>query len=71
MTLLPILKKLKCSVLAVNGKLDTQVDAKANLTKITETLTAAGDRDFETVAIPGLNHLLQPSLTAMFLNIPK
>ena len=57
------LKKLKCSVLAINGKLDTQVDAKANLAMITQTLTSAGNTNFETVAIPGLNHLLQPALT--------
>ena len=65
------LGKVKCPVLAVNGKLDTQVDARDNLSLITQILTKSGNRDFETVAIPGLNHLLQPALTGDFTEYAK
>ncbi len=65
------LGKIKCPVLAVNGKLDTQVDARDNLSVITQILTKSGNRNFETVAIPGLNHLLQPALTGDFSEYAK
>ena len=57
------LSKLTCSVLAINGQKDTQVLAGENLAKIKEILTKSGNKDFETVAIPNLNHLLQTAKT--------
>ena len=57
------LSKLTCSVLAINGQKDTQVLAGENLAKIKEILTKSGNKDFETVAIPNLNHLLQTAIT--------
>jgi len=57
------LAKVKCPVLAVNGSKDTQVDAKSNLAEIKAVLTKSKNKDFETVEIPGLNHLLQNATT--------
>jgi pimeloyl-ACP methyl ester carboxylesterase len=57
------LAKVTCSVLAVNGTKDTQVDAASNLAKIREVLTKSGNKHFETKALPGLNHLLQTAGT--------
>jgi pimeloyl-ACP methyl ester carboxylesterase len=57
------LSKVKCSVLAVNGEKDMQVNAVENLGIIKEVLTKSGNKDFETVAIPNLNHLLQTAKT--------
>ena len=53
------LSKVKCSVLAINGSKDTQVDAKSNLARIREILTKNGNKDFEIKELAGLNHLLQ------------
>jgi pimeloyl-ACP methyl ester carboxylesterase len=57
------LSKVKCSVLAINGEKDTQVNAGENLGKINGTLTKSGNKDFKTVEIPHLNHLLQTAVT--------
>lgn len=53
------LSKVKCPVLAIDGEKDTQVDAIRNLALTKEILTESGNKDFETKALPGLNHLLQ------------
>jgi alpha-beta hydrolase superfamily lysophospholipase len=57
------LSKVKCSVLAINGEKDKQVDAGSNLGLIKKILTQNGNKDFEVKALPGLNHLLQTSTT--------
>jgi uncharacterized protein len=57
------LSAVKCSVLAVNGEKDTQVNAAENLSKIKEVLTKSKNKHFEVVALPGLNHLLQTANT--------
>jgi fermentation-respiration switch protein FrsA (DUF1100 family) len=57
------LSKVKCSVLAVNGKKDTQVDAATNLAAIKAILTKSGNKDFDTRSLPNLNHLLQTAVT--------
>lgn len=57
------LVKLKCPVLALNGTLDKQVNAEANLAGIQAALTKAGNKRFEAVAMPGLNHLFQTTST--------
>jgi hypothetical protein len=59
----PALAKVKCPVLALNGEKDTQVSAKANLPVIRETLEASGNKDFEVVELPGLNHLFETAKT--------
>jgi alpha-beta hydrolase superfamily lysophospholipase len=57
------MSKVKCSVLAVNGSKDTQVNAKTNLAAIKEILTKNGNKHFEVKELPGLNHLLQTANT--------
>jgi pimeloyl-ACP methyl ester carboxylesterase len=59
----PALRKVKCPVLALDGEKDVQVDAKQNLTAIRQALEAGGNRNFETVDFPGLNHLFQTAKT--------
>ena len=53
------LKKLKCPVLALNGKKDIQVDAVMNLTAIQKRITGNGNKNVTVKAYPNLNHLFQ------------
>jgi pimeloyl-ACP methyl ester carboxylesterase len=57
------LRKVKCPVLAMIGSLDVQVPAKQNLPPIRAALEQAGNRHFEVVEMPGLNHLFQTATT--------
>lgn len=57
------LSKVKCPVLAINGTLDMQVNSAANLEGIRASLEKAGNKKFEIVPMPGLNHLLQKATT--------
>jgi len=57
------LKRIKCPVLALNGTLDSQVRSTSNLSGIKSNLQKAGNKKFEIVAMPGLNHLFQKSAT--------
>jgi pimeloyl-ACP methyl ester carboxylesterase len=59
----PVLKKVKCPVLAVCGALDLQVAADENLPAIKAALEAGGNRDVRTVELPAHNHLLQQCKT--------
>jgi hypothetical protein len=52
-------------VLALNGTLDVQVPYRENLAAIDGALTAGGDTDHRTMALPGLNHLFQPARTGL------
>jgi uncharacterized protein len=54
-----VLSKIKIPVLALNGSQDLQVASKPNLEGFEKGLTAAGNKHFKTVEIPGLNHLFQ------------
>jgi len=56
---LPALQKTLCPVLALTGEKDIQVPAKENLPKIQKALQDAGNKDFQTTEMPGLNHLFQ------------
>jgi len=58
---LPALQKTACPVLALNGEKDLQVSPKENLAKIQKALQDGGNKDFQTLGLPGLNHLLQHS----------
>jgi alpha-beta hydrolase superfamily lysophospholipase len=49
--------KSKIPVLALNGSLDLQITPEENLKAIKNALTKAGNKDFEVLEIPGLNHL--------------
>lgn len=53
--------RISCPVLALNGTLDTQVDATRNLTAIAQSVPGS-----QTRVYPGLNHLLQPAKTGHF-----
>jgi fermentation-respiration switch protein FrsA (DUF1100 family) len=55
--------KTTCPVLAIGGAKDLQVPAKENLAAIESALRAGGNKDFKTVELPNLNHLLQTSTT--------
>ncbi len=58
-----VLEKVVCPVLALNGEKDLQVSPKQNLPAIRRALTAGGNKNFETVELPGLNHLFQTAKT--------
>ncbi len=55
--------KIKIPVLALNGSLDLQVSAKPNLEVIKMALIKAGNKNFKTEEIAGLNHLFQTAKT--------
>jgi len=57
------LREVHCPVLALNGSKDLQVPAALNLPAIGRALEEGGNRYFEAVEMPGLNHLFQPAKT--------
>lgn len=59
----PVLKALKCPILALDGTLDTQVPSRQNLPAIASALAEGGVEDFATVSLPKLNHLFQTAKT--------
>lgn len=59
----PVLEKVKCPVLAINGENDLQVPPKENLSAIEDALRRGGNKNFEIKMLPGLNHLFQTSKT--------
>ncbi len=58
----PVLGRVGCPVLALNGTLDLQVWHEQNLPEIEKALRAGG-ADVTVRAYPGLNHLFQPATT--------
>jgi uncharacterized protein len=59
----PTLAKLTCPVLVLNGEKDLQVPPDQNLPPIRKALEGAGNKHFEVVELPGLNHLFQNAKT--------
>lgn len=57
------ISKLKIPVLAINGSLDFQVDAKSNLNGFEKNLKKAGNKNFKIIEMNGLNHLFQECTT--------
>ena len=55
----PILQKVKCPVLAINGSADIQVPADASIHGIDAALKKGGNKNFTTKQFEGLNHLFQ------------
>ena len=55
----PVLMKVKCPLLAINGEKDLQVPADENLKAIAAALKDGGNADFTVKKLPGLNHLFQ------------
>ena len=59
----PMLEKVKCAVLAINGDKDLQVCSKINLPAIENALKKGGNKQYTTKELPGLNHLFQECKT--------
>ena len=59
----PALARVTVPVLALNGALDTQVDAEQNLPEIRQALEKGGNTDVTVQVLPGLNHLFQHAET--------
>jgi len=55
----PVLEKLKCNVLAINGSADIQVVAEPNLKGIESSFIKGGNKKFTIKKFEGLNHLFQ------------
>ena len=53
------LEQITLPVLAINGALDVQVPSHQNLPMIERALQKAGNRQYKTLELPGLNHLFQ------------
>lgn len=61
----PVLKKVKCPVLAIAGEKDLQVPAKINLAEIEKALRSGGNVRVTVRELPGLNHLFQKAETGL------
>jgi len=61
----PVLKKVKCPVLAINGSKDVQVLPEENLSGIKKALQEGGNKNFEVKELKGLNHLFQNAETGL------
>ncbi|MEN6607509.1 MAG: alpha/beta hydrolase [Bryobacteraceae bacterium] len=61
----PALKQLRCPALAMIGEKDMQVPADENVNTVRAALLAGGNKDVETVKLPGLNHLFQTAGTGL------
>jgi pimeloyl-ACP methyl ester carboxylesterase len=59
----PVLSKVKCPVLAINGEKDLQVPPDENLKAIEAALAAGNNKDFKAAKLAGLNHLFQTCTT--------
>ncbi len=59
------LRQVKCPVLALNGEKDLQVLPQENLEGIRKILTESGNKRFEVVEFPGLNHLFQTAKSGL------
>jgi uncharacterized protein len=55
----PALQQTKCPVLVLSGEKDLQVPPQENLPLIRKALEDGGNRDFQVVELPGLNHQFQ------------
>ncbi len=55
----PALKKVRCSVLAIVGEKDLQVDPSLNMPAIEEALKSGGNKDYQLKRFANLNHLFQ------------
>ena len=55
----PVLMKVRCPVLALNGERDLQVPSKANVEAIAKALQEGGNKDFTVKELPnGIDVLL-------------
>lgn len=61
----PMLEKVKCPVLVLNGDLDLQVVADVNVPAIESALRKGGNSHVTVRRFPGLNHLFQTANTGL------
>ncbi len=54
---------VECPVLSINGTKDIQVNAEVNQAGIKAALERGGNRDFQVIALEGLNHFFQEAET--------
>jgi uncharacterized protein len=59
----PVLAKVTCPVLALDGGNDLQIPPEENLASIAAALRAGGNEHVTIKMLPGLNHLFQTSTT--------
>jgi pimeloyl-ACP methyl ester carboxylesterase len=59
----PVLEKVQCPILALNGDKDLQVAPTANLDAVKRAAQKSGNKKVTTKVLPGLNHLFQESAT--------
>jgi len=55
----PLLERIKCPVLALNGDRDLQVDATDTVPLLRKAYEKSGNQDFTVMEIAGVNHLFQ------------
>ncbi len=67
----PVLRQVRCPVLALNGGKDSQVPPAENLGGIEKELKAGGNRNYTLRELPGLNHLFQTCNTGAFSEYVK
>jgi len=67
----PVLERVTCPVLAMNGRLDLQVPWESNLAAIRAALTRGGNADSEVIDFPRLNHLFQEAETGLVTEYGK
>jgi len=59
----PVLAKVTCPILAINGSLDLQVPCEPNLDAVRKA--TPHNKDMTTTELKGLNHLFQPTKTGL------
>ncbi|NIG55115.1 S9 family peptidase [Chitinophaga sp. Cy-1792] len=67
----PLLQKIKVPFLALNGDKDIMVPYAPNFKVIMESLAAAGNKQVQTIVLPGLNHLLLHCNTCTNDELPR
>jgi len=61
----PVLRRVRCPVLALNGTLDLQVSVSQNLPEIQQALLEGGNQDVTIRSFDGLNHLFQTARSGL------
>ena len=61
----PVLEKVKCPVLALEGQKDMQVVPDQNVPAIKKALARGGNHDSEVVVLPKLNYMFQTADTGL------
>ncbi len=60
---IPVLSKVRCPLLVLNGEKDLQVDPVQNIPPIEKALKKAKHKDYTIQVLPKLNHLFQHTET--------